>query len=207
MPARASNSGTCALCQQVTTKAKMPAHLDTCVPKHEAAGAARPLLRLRIADAYDARYWIYVEMRADAPLRQLDTFLRQLWLECCGHMSAFSADRHELSMGSAANIALQSVGGKFHYEYDFGSTTALTGHLLNGRSGPTGRFPVRLLARNDPLAFACAQCSAPATVVCPYCPENGLFCEAHAGVHEHAVEEAYLPVVNSPRMGVCGYTG
>jgi len=26
-------------------------------------------------------------------------------------------------------------------------------------------------------------------------------------VHEHADEEIYLPVVNSPRMGVCGYTG
>ena len=34
-----------------------------------------------------------------------------------------------------------------------------------------------------------------------------IVCDAHAAAHEHADEEVYLPVVNSPRMGVCGYTG
>ena len=207
MASRVSNSGTCALCGQVTTKAKMLGHLDACAPIHDVSGSARPLIRLRIDDAYDARYWIYLEMRAEAPLRQLDAFLRQLWLECCGHMSAFSADRRELSMGSAADIAFRSVGTMFRYEYDFGSTTALSGHMLTGRVGATGRAPVRLLARNDPLLFACTECAAAATVVCPYCPENGLFCSTHAEAHEHATEEIYLPVINSPRMGVCGYTG
>lgn len=207
MGSRVSNSGTCALCGQVTTKAKMLAHLDTCAQLHDASGSTRPLIHLRIDDAYDARYWIYLEMRAEAPLRQLDAFLRQLWLECCGHLSAFSADRRELPMGSAADIALRSVGGAFRYEYDFGSTTALTGHILKGRLGPTGRAPVCLLARNDPLTLPCTECAAPATVVCPYCPEDGLLCNVHADVHEHAAEEIYLPVVNSPRMGVCGYSG
>jgi len=46
-------------------------------------------------------------------------------------------------------------------------------------------------------------------VVCPFCIDFGdaVFCDAHAAAHEHADEEVYLPVVNSPRMGVCGYTG
>ena len=29
------------------------------------------------------------EIKSEASLRQLDTFLRRIWLECCGHMSAF----------------------------------------------------------------------------------------------------------------------
>ncbi len=182
-------------------------HLESCAPKHDAAGSARPLIRLRIDDAYDARYWIYLEMRAEAPLRHLDALLRQLWLECCGHMSAFSVDRRELSMASAADVALRSVGARFSYEYDFGSTTALSGHILHGRLGSTGRAPVRLLARNDPLPFACTECAASATVICPCCPEAGFLCSVHAQEHEHATEEIYLPVVNSPRMGICGYTG
>ncbi|MGZ8519503.1 MAG: hypothetical protein ACXWX7_05065, partial [Candidatus Binatia bacterium] len=68
---------------------------------------------------------------------------------------------------------------------------------------------VRLLARNEPLVWPCDDCQAPATVVCPFCIDSGdgLFCDAHADAHEHAGEEVYLPVVNSPRMGVCGYTG
>ncbi len=45
--------------------------------------------------------------------------------------------------------------------------------------------------------------------LCPYCIDSGdaLFCDAHAEAHEHAAEEVCLPVVNSPRMGVCAYTG
>lgn len=124
-------------------------------------------------------------------------------------MSAFYADRRELAMSASADLAFRSSGAKFRYEYDFGSTTSLTGHVLSGRHGSIGREPVRLLARNEPLAWACARCGAPATTICPYCldTDDGLFCDAHAEVHEHADEDIYLPVVNSPRMGVCGYAG
>lgn len=185
----------------------MVAHLDTCAASSDTGGSSQLLIRLRLDDRYDPRYWVYVEVRPDATLRHLDAFLRHLWLECCGHLSAFSVDRRELAMGATAGIAFRSAGAKFHYEYDFGSTTALTGHVLKSRHGSIGRVPVRLLARNDPLALSCAHCASPATLVCPYCPEDGLFCNTHADVHEHAAEEVYLPVINSPRMGVCGYTG
>jgi hypothetical protein len=112
-------------------------------------------------------------------------------------------------MTTATAIAFAGAASKLEYEYDFGSTTALTGELIGKRHGSICRAPVRLLARNEPLVWPCADCEAPATLVCPYCidSDDGLFCDAHAGVHEHADEEVYLPVVNSPRMGVCGYTG
>ena len=59
------------------------------------------------------------------------------------------------------------------------------------------------------LSDLCGESEAPATVVCPYCNDSDdrLFCDTHADAHENANEEIYLPVVNSPRMGVCGYTG
>ena len=187
----------------------MVAHLATCVTAHEKAGAAQSLLMLRLDAAHDPRYWVLVESRADASLQQLDAFLRQLWLECCGHLSAFFTDRREVGMGATVERAFAVSGGKFQYEYDFGSTTALSGQVPTSRQGSIGRVPVRLLARNDSLHESCAKCSALATVVCPYCVdmEGGLLCDAHAESHEHANEEVYLPVVNSPRMGVCGYTG
>jgi hypothetical protein len=41
-----------------------------------------------------------------------------------------------------------------------------------------------------------------------YEQENPFYCGAHAESEEHECgEEALLPVVNSPRMGMCGYTG
>jgi hypothetical protein len=187
----------------------MVAHLETCVASHDKAGPSKPLIVFRIDAAHDPRYWIYVEARADATLRQLDSFLRHLWLECCGHMSAFYVDRRELAMSAVAGIAFCSPGAKFRYEYDFGSTTSLTGQVLSSRHGSIGRLSVRLLARNEPLEWSCAQCAAPATTICPYCLDTDecLFCDTHAEAHEHAGEEVYLPVVNSPRMGVCAYAG
>jgi len=112
-------------------------------------------------------------------------------------------------MSTAIVRAFAGLGSKLDYEYDFGSTTALVGELVGKRQGSIGRATVRLLARNEPILWSCGECEVPATVVCPFCIDFGdaVFCDAHAAAHEHADEEVYLPVVNSPRMGVCGYTG
>ena len=194
-------------CGQQITKAGMSAHLEECADSSENPESAQKLVRLRIDYANNARYWIFLDVRADTTLQHLDSFLRKLWLECCGHMSAFRIDQEELAMNIAIGTAFKSTNTKVHYEYDFGSTTLLTGSVVRRRVGSIGKAPVRLLARNAPLAFTCRKCASPATVVCPFCLKGGLFCDAHADAHVHAKEEAYLPVVNSPRMGVCGYTG
>lgn len=187
----------------------MAAHLATCASSHDGRGPSRAVTTLRIGAARDTRYWLFVEMRSDATLRTLDAFLRDIWVECCGHLSAFFVGRREVPMGALAGNALGSADLRFRYEYDFGSTTELVGEAVGARSGAIGRAPVRLLARNDSLGLPCASCAEVATNVCPYCVDDDdfLFCDVHAAEHEHAHEEAYLPVVNSPRMGVCGYTG
>jgi len=209
MPAKPTNSGDCALCGQRATKTKMMAHLETCVAAHDEIGQPQALVVLRFGPAGAPRYWLIIEVKADAQLADVDALLRQVWLECCGHRSAFRLGRRELAMTTKIAIAFAGAASKLDYEYDFGSTTALTGELVGKRHGSIGRASARLLARNEALVWPCADCTAPATVVCPYCIDSndGLFCDAHADAHEHAGEEVYLPVVNSPRMGVCGYTG
>jgi hypothetical protein len=209
MPTKSTNSGFCALCGLRATKTTMMAHVETCVAAHDKIGQPQPLVVLRFAAVGDPRYWLVIEAKANAQLRHVDAVLRQLWLECCGHMSAFRLGRRELAMTTATAIAFARAARKVDYEYDFGSTTALTGELVCKRQGSIGRASVRLLARNEPLVWPCGDCKAPATVVCPYCidSDDGLFCDAHAETHEHAGEEVYLPVVNSPRMGVCAYSG
>ena len=85
--------------------------------------------------AYKA-YWLHIEMNAMATLAELDQFLRDIWLECCGHLSEFTINgiRYEtspsddwLEMDSKSmNVQLRKVlkvKDKFSYEYDFGSTT------------------------------------------------------------------------------------
>lgn len=213
MTAKPTSVGICALCRQPIAKAKILAHLTTCMATEGMATEGGGELSdesvvLRFEADGDRRYWILMEVRGRATLRQIDSMLRDLWLECCGHMSAFFIDRRrEVPMGrAAADVFRANV--RLSYEYDFGSTTRLVGQNVGSGTGFGGRSPVRLLARNAPIDWSCAECAAPATVVCPFCfGVAALYCATHAAAHEHADEEAYLPVVNSPRMGVCGYTG
>jgi hypothetical protein len=184
-------------------------HLATCAPAHDPKGPRQRLVHLRFEAAGDSRYWIHVEARGDATLRHVDSLLRHVWLECCGHMSAFLLGRGEAKMGSKVASVFGSKGLEFGHDYDFGSTTSLKGQVLGTRDGSLGREAARLLARNDPLVWQCAECAAPATIICPFCLDTDacLFCDTHSQKHPCAKEEVYLPVVNSPRMGVCGYTG
>ncbi|MGH9423831.1 MAG: hypothetical protein ACRD3J_27900, partial [Thermoanaerobaculia bacterium] len=89
-----------------------------------------------------------------------------------------------------------------------GSTTRLRLKVMAQRHAPNRRDAVRLLARNDAPVWECNDCDKAATSLCEYCSyeRNAFFCEVHAEEHDCG-EEGILPVVNSPRMGVCAYTG
>lgn len=67
---------------------------------------------------------------------------------------------------------------------------------------------VRVVARNEPPIWPCDTCGQPATLVCAQCVYDGqaFYCAEHGPSHDCG-EEMLLPVVNSPRMGVCGYAG
>ena len=69
---------------------------------------------------------------------------------------------------------------------------------------------IRILARNDPPRMDCTECGKPGDWVCPPCEvrinyEHGLLCEECA--RQHRCQGYLMPVVNSPRMGACGYIG
>jgi hypothetical protein len=230
MAKRQQTKAVCQLCQGVVSKAGMTRHLAKCLAAHEGAGTAlskpRPktvrLLQLLVQGQYNPEYWLYVEMPATATLRDLDQFLRQIWLECCGHLSAFKIAGTQYSVQTAVeagdpwfappweernmDVPVAKVlhpDMKFTHEYDFGSTTHLALRVVGERKGKASQQPVRLLARNEPPQILCERCEKkPAAWVdvfegydwcCEECVEN--------------TEEGVLPVVNSPRVGVCGYTG
>ena len=203
-------SGTCELCRDELAKARMAAHLIACASAHDSGPRQERLIQVKVEAEGAPEYWLYLEGRESATLQQVDLLLRQTWLECCGHMSAFRIGRLEPAKPTALGDVFRSKGLAFQYEYDFGSTTALKGKVVAFRSGWMGRSAVRLLARNAALPWVCQQnCDHPATLICPFCIHEGpsLFCKRHAPSHPCAKEEVWLPVVNSPRMGVCGYTG
>jgi formate-dependent nitrite reductase cytochrome c552 subunit len=71
------------------------------------------------------------------------------------------------------------------------------------------REAVRLLARNKPIEWKCAKCGAPAELVDVedmFGEEPSCYCKACAEKSEVDMDMT-LPITNSPRMGVCAYTG
>jgi hypothetical protein len=201
------NEGKCELCGQIVLRAQAKKHATACAPSHDASEGQEMIVQLQVEAAGAPEYWLLLEGRERASLQQVDSLLRSLWLECCGHLSAFRVARVEVAKRTA--LGQLPPAARLDYDYDFGSTTALKVRVVGARRGSLGRRAVRLVARNTSLPWTCETCEAPAVVVCPVCVYSGpsLFCRKHSRAHPCDEEGVWMPVVNSPRMGVCGYTG
>lgn len=191
-------------------------------------------------------YFLSLWIDGKAAMEDIDGFLRNIWLECCGHMSAFTNPKNRQQGGGIWNFfeaeellakgklkqyekLMEDTSGevpmsrkaekvldkglKLRYEYDFGSSTMLVLTVVE-------EYPVRadeevvLLSRNEPLEWLCDTCKKEtATQICTVhgWDEDSLFCgkcaKKHAKECEDFKEYAAMPVVNSPRMGVCAYEG
>lgn len=223
-----ADPGTCRLCGETIYRSKATAHLKRCrrrfTEQLEGAAPPVPLLQIAIQARWNPVWWLQVEVLRDAPLYALDDFLREIWCECCGHLSGFdigpdhyASDNDPgpgygfgfvgLSMDVSAGDVLRK-GTKFRYTYDYGSSTELELKVVDERSDVDLAPLIKLLARNDPPPIGCAKCGQPADFVCVECryEPGGWLCENHARRHPCG-EEMLLPVVNSPRVGECGYTG
>jgi len=218
--------GKCYLCGGTFKKTGMTKHLKSCLSTNRDNSPStkgksmeqKKYLQISIEGRYDPDYWMHVEISAAAMLRDLDGFLRSIWLECCGHLSAFTIEGTRYSVSPMTEFKEKSMAAKlsdvlrpgvrFFHEYDFGSTTELVLKVVSERMIQGKSKKVRVLARNYPPEIKCVSCGKPATRVCVECiyDEGGWLCEDCASSHECG-EDMLLPVVNSPRTGVCGYTG
>jgi len=220
--------GTCKYCGKEYTITPMVKHLLSCkgrklVSEGEISEKQVGYFVLLINDKYSKQYWLIVEMKDTASLKDLDQFLRDIWLECCGHLSHFKIEgiRYESSaQGSdggmfpvkGMNIKLQKLlepGMIFDHMYDYGSTTELTLSVITHRMGPEKREKLAILSRNHPITFICEKCEKKtATVMCMECVYEGagLLCDDCRQDHECG-DEMLSEIYNSPRIGVCGYEG
>lgn len=216
--------GKCNLCGEIVGKASVSRHLRACRQRKAsellpASKKQPPVPNFHLAiEGRDAKmYWMHVAVPLTASLWNVDYFLRQTWLECCEHLSVFEIAgkryasnpmNHEMSMTARLSQLLE-VGMKFVHKYDYGTTTALVLKVVALREEVLPKDDVQLLARNEAPRVSCERCSMqPATKICTECAWNGegWLCEACAVAHKCG-DRMYLPVVNSPRVGVCGYGG
>lgn len=114
-------------------------------------------------------------------------------------------------MGTPIARVFQS-GVELTHIYDFGTSSETLIKAVGTREGkPLAPHPIALMARNEPPEVECMECEEPASYLCIECmyemDEPGFLCDQH--VEDHPCEDygEPVPLVNSPRVGMCGYTG
>jgi hypothetical protein len=222
MPRRKQSKGECAYCGAEIAKNGVSKHLAACSKRQaiiqqaeRKKAASETLYHLRVQDAMaGADFWLDLEMRGAKTLKDLDYYLRGIWLECCGHLSRFSIGGRrgeDIAMRRKADEVF-SPGVELTHIYDFGTSSETLIKAVSAREGkPTAARPIALMARNLMPKTICAECEKPATRLCMECIIEegiwGVLCDNHAKKHPHDNYGEPIPLVNSPRLGMCGYDG
>ena len=203
----------CLMCKKEYTDKGIQKHIKNCLPKHikqAAKGKAKQFWYLVVKTPFPSPFFLHLLLSETATLLDLDKYLRQTWLECCGHLSSFS--KEPIGDDIDFNKKIKSVfipGTTLYHQYDFGTTTELTVTCIDLYEGSSGSNKIKLLSQNAIPIVTCNECNKKSAVeICTQCVYNGkgFLCEDCAKDHECG-EDMFLPFVNSPRTGVCGYTG
>ncbi len=219
-----TSEGICAICKKTYKKRGIKRHLKSHLKKMEEEKKEINksfLIKIEADPIYGTSgYFLYIWVDENTTLQYIDDFLRNIWLECCGHMSAFKEKKSsfdsmfrlpKISKGKAVKKVFYE-GQKIEYTYDFGSSTFLI-ISIEGVYNVKAPDQITLLSRNEPLEILCETCGKkPAEYTCPihYYDEDSLFCKKCAQKHAKTCtdfEYAALPIVNSPRFGICAYSG
>jgi hypothetical protein len=221
MPRGKLPKGKCEYCGAELAKNAVAKHLAACPARqaviataNQKKGASETLYHLRVENPELKQFWLDLEVRGSASLKDLDHYLREIWLECCGHMSQFSIG----GWGGQEIAKTRRIDQVFNPDvelthiYDFGTETETRIKALGTRAGrPTTRHPIALMVRNLKPDTPCIDCGAPATHLCMECLIEanawGALCDEHAEAHPHDDYGEPVPLANSPRMGQCGYEG
>jgi len=136
------------------------------------------------------------------------------WLESCGHLSRFSFggwSGDEISKSRQMKQIFREGVALVHI-YDFGTESETQINCVGVRHGaPVTKHPLALLARNVMPETKCIECGADAAWLCMECLIKdqvwGVLYDEHMDEHSHDEYGEPIRLVNSPRLGLCGYDG
>jgi len=187
--------GTCRLCGDTYTGTGISSHVKRCLADHADIAAIHHglLVGLR-ADGPAGRYWMYVLVRPEVPLAELDEFLRDVWFEPGDTASGFSIEetqylsRFDDANADAEDAPVESMNvdlgavlrprmeGTYTFEPREPTTVELTVFdpypcpetlVEDGEIGA-----VTVVARNEIEDAECANCGEPAEHLCVHCLEE-----------------------------------
>lgn len=217
--------GKCSFCNQLFGKPGMVRHVLSCSKRKERIKfiSEQKNTNFFLILVEQEPYWLYMQIPDYCALTHLDDVLRKEWLECCGHLSSFKIkgiiydcfhdDGEDIfgKMPESMDVKLKDVlkpGVIFTHDYDFGSTTTLRLKVVAHYKEPFSN-QISIIAQNEQPEFPCELCGKVSESICAFCHET----VCSKCIKKHACEsgeypDAYmLPLVNSPRTGICGYVG
>jgi hypothetical protein len=206
------SEGRCLYCDELFSQAEIGKHLAKHLGEMEKAIAGKPQSNYCHVEVEAGEMFLHLLVKGDAPMKTIDGFLRDIWLDCCGHLSGFGHKNFKIKMKDRVEDVFQPKV-KIYHDYDYGTTTRV---FLSAKKHYQLdlKDKVILLSRNEPLKIMCSSCKKkPAVSICTVCwfNEEAFYCkkcsEKHSDTCEDFADYAGMPVVNSPRMGECGYTG
>ncbi|MGL4761931.1 MAG: IS1096 element passenger TnpR family protein [Sarcina sp.] len=176
--------GKCYFCNKDLTNRMVKRHIGTCKDRLEILNTRigknknlKEKFILKITSKYNpSDYYLYVGIDKAKELKDLDQFLRDVWLECCGHLSGFKIDgefyndRTEADFWGMENDMSIKLGkvielsDKFGYEYDFGSTTELVLEVIDEYKDSEKTKGIEILARS----YKGKRANSPREGVCGY---------------------------------------
>src|SRR3989442_11936206 len=110
--------GICSFCKGEFESTKMTQHLKYCKQRaiEIAAGTQSAtkaqktkLFHIVVEGQYNPQYWMHLEMPVTDTMANLDSFLRDTWVECCNHLSAFRVGNTNYSLIRKTSITLGTM--------------------------------------------------------------------------------------------------
>lgn len=208
------SSGTCLICRAPVTKRKALKHGMECLQTAGWPTGKKPSLIIMIQGQYNKNYWLIVLARHDARLGDLDRLIRDMWVECCEHLSSFriggvmydSDDECSTDAMAVPLTDLVAPGSMFSYDYDFGSTTSLDLKVIGETSVAPPDARLCLIARNDRPIIPCDICGGKAGFILDDLDEETAHYYCSECLESAELDPEYVGIIsNSPRDGICGY--
>lgn len=217
--------GRCYYCNKELTERTIKRHIKNCPNIKEiisdeiiANKKTRNQFIISMKDKYNKNtYCIYLSIDENLQLQHLDKFIKDIWVECCDHLSSFYINEIRYDDNSnelyQMNVKLKevlSVGQKFEYEYDFGDTTYIILEVVDKIEVSNNHSQIEILARNNEIHYTCSKCGEKAqyyqyetnNFLCGKCADK-----LDEDEFEEELEELCGDYFNSPRDCVCGYLG
>ena len=208
-----SSSGSCFVCKEKISGDVIEEHLTSCLPSLQWPNGDEPSFLIQIVSKYNKKFWLTILASPEATLKDLDFFIRDVWVECCGHLSHFEIGRVYFSSDGVDEdmyVYIKDVlqpGDECLYKYDFGSATLLRVTVLRTIPVLPQDRHIVLLGQNSRAHHVCTICKEEADYAYKRnrTTKTQYFCSSC--LESNGIDDEYCSyLTNSPRAGVCNCT-